>query len=161
MNLLEKMVVTEEFCKRDDVYNIKIGGDGGWDHVNASGHNVPLKEQYLHLSPEQKIALHKKSVRTRSNWSREYRENYTRHQSITALIWHQKHPGYFAGERNPMYGHVDSEETRQKKIMNHLGSKNSQYGKMWICNDLTKESTRIMKSDPIPEGWRKGRICKK
>ena len=29
MNLLEKMVVTEEFCKRDDVYNIKVGGDGG------------------------------------------------------------------------------------------------------------------------------------
>lgn len=34
MNLLEKLVVTEEFCRRDDVYNIKVGGDGGWDHVN-------------------------------------------------------------------------------------------------------------------------------
>lgn len=60
-----------------------------------------------------------------------------------------------------MYGHVDSEETHKKRVLNHLGEKNSQYGKMWICNDLTKESTRIMKSDPIPEGWRKGRICKK
>ena len=36
MNLLEKMVVTEEFCKREDVYNIKIGGDGGWDYINSN-----------------------------------------------------------------------------------------------------------------------------
>lgn len=34
MNLLEKLVVTEEFCARPDTYNIKVGGDGGWDHVN-------------------------------------------------------------------------------------------------------------------------------
>ena len=31
MNLLEKCVVTEDFCKRKDVYNIKLGGAGGWD----------------------------------------------------------------------------------------------------------------------------------
>ena len=29
---------------------------------------------------------------------------------------------------------------------------------MWICNDLTKENRKIKKTDPIPEGWRKGRI---
>lgn len=34
MNLLEKMVVTAEFCAREDVYNINIGGDGGWHYVN-------------------------------------------------------------------------------------------------------------------------------
>ena len=36
MNLLERMVVTSEFCAREDVYNIKEGGDGGWDYVNLS-----------------------------------------------------------------------------------------------------------------------------
>ena len=34
MNLLEKMVVTPEFCAREDVYNIKEGGEGGWDIIN-------------------------------------------------------------------------------------------------------------------------------
>ena len=34
MNLLEKMVVTPEFCSRKDVYNINVGGDGGWNYVN-------------------------------------------------------------------------------------------------------------------------------
>lgn len=34
------------------------------------------------------------------------------------------------------------------------------YGKMWICNDETHESKSILKTDPIPEGWKKGRFCK-
>lgn len=29
MNLLEKTVVTPEFCQRDDTYNLKAGGEGG------------------------------------------------------------------------------------------------------------------------------------
>ena len=28
------MVVTPEFCAREDVYNIKEGGEGGWDIIN-------------------------------------------------------------------------------------------------------------------------------
>ena len=38
MNLLEKMVVTEEFYAREDVYNIKVGGEGGWDYINNALH---------------------------------------------------------------------------------------------------------------------------
>ena len=38
MNLLEKTVVTQEFCNRDDVYNINEGGEGGWNYVNTMFH---------------------------------------------------------------------------------------------------------------------------
>ena len=34
MNLLEKMIVTKEFCDREDTYNLNVGGDGGWNYVN-------------------------------------------------------------------------------------------------------------------------------
>ena len=34
MNLLEKLVVTPEFCARKDTYNINVGGDGGWYYSN-------------------------------------------------------------------------------------------------------------------------------
>ena len=33
----EREIVNEEFLQRDDVYNIKLGGEGGWDHT----HNDP------------------------------------------------------------------------------------------------------------------------
>lgn len=29
----EREIVNEEFLQRDDVYNIKLGGEGGWDHT--------------------------------------------------------------------------------------------------------------------------------
>lgn len=35
MNLLEKCVVTQEFCDREDTYNINVGGDGGWSYINT------------------------------------------------------------------------------------------------------------------------------
>ena len=47
-----------------------------------------------------------------------------------------------------------------KKIGHQQGTNNSQYGSMWIT-DGTKENTRkISKNESIPEGYRKGRVCK-
>ena len=34
MNSKEAELVNEEFLKRDDVYNIKLGGEGGFDFIN-------------------------------------------------------------------------------------------------------------------------------
>ena len=58
-----------------------------------------------------------------------------------------------------------SEEAKQKrldtfkKIGHAQGKKNSQYGKMWITDGTKEGSRRIPKGDPIPEGFRKGRVC--
>ena len=114
MNLLEKMVVTEEFCKREDVYNIKIGGEGGWDYVNTSGKSVSLKQQYARLSSEQRKCLSKKAQATRKNWSIERKDMYKKLCRSNTLEWHANHLGYFAGERNPMYGCTHSDEARRK-----------------------------------------------
>lgn len=155
MNLLEKAVVTPEFCAREDTYNINVGGDGGWDYCNKNGKRVSIENQKY-----DKDARTKKRRQTMSNWSDEYRRLHKNNCRLNALNWHQKHPGYFAGERNPMYKHIYSAESRQKMSIGQSGSKNSQYGKMWICNDKTHESRKILKTDSIPFGWRKGRFCK-
>jgi len=56
---------------------------------------------------------------------------------------------------------MTKQKMHEAHIGKHVGKKNSNYGKMWICNDETHESKSIPKSDPIPKGWRKGRFCNK
>lgn len=38
----ESEIVNEEFVKLENTYNIKIGGSGGWDHVN---NDVPFRTE--------------------------------------------------------------------------------------------------------------------
>ena len=155
MNQKEAELVNEEFVKRDDTYNVIVGGsNGSWQKIHDAGlhklggvnaikkHGSPWFSFWNSLSDEEKVQWKQNHVNTiyrLANWSKE-------------------HPEHFIGENNPMYGHVYTEETLRKMSENHKGKKNSQFGTMWICNDLTKENRKIKKTDPIPKGWRKGRI---
>ena len=150
MNILEKMVVTQDFCDREDTYNINVGGDGGWNYVNAIGHNIGFKYANDHHL-------------NNSGRKGKPQSEYQRKRCKEAIVLDRKlHPEKYdqTGEKNPMFGHIYTIETRQKLSISQSGSRNSQYGKMWICNDETKESKSIKKTDPIPDGWRKGRFCK-
>ena len=56
-------------------------------------------------------------------------------------------------------GKKHSEETKEKMSESKKGTgceeKNSQYGTIWITNEI--ENIKINKSDSIPSGYRKGR----
>lgn len=46
----EKELVTEEFCKQENTYNICPGGQGGWGYINSAGLNIRSeteKKNYL------------------------------------------------------------------------------------------------------------------
>lgn len=170
MNLLEKMVVTEEFCKREDVYNIKVGGEGGWDYIN----NKPTRHQHaLNSGNATKKSYHELNERKRQGILSEYdKQRIQRRSNASKLAWNslsndekslrcQKTSEglktFYKTHDSPMKGKTHSTVSKQKMSTNHQGKKNSQYGKMWICNDETHESRSILKTDTIPEGWRKGK----
>ena len=44
-----------------------------------------------------------------------------------------------------------------EEIKHSQGEKNSQFGRIWISNVLTKEVKRITINDNIPEGWVRGK----
>ena len=156
MNLLEHCIVTPEFCQREDVYNINEGGDGGWHHVNKN--NLGNK-----LTLQQKILGGKNGALTLSQKLKndtEFANQFSTTVSNGLKRFYINHPDAQAGKNNPMYKHSYSKETLQKMSKSHLGKKNCMSNKMWICNDLTHESKAILKTDPIPNSWRKGRFCK-
>ena len=149
----EAEIVDEEFVARLDTYNLKVGGDGGWDFCNATGKRVSIENQKCDIK-----ARTEKAQQTKENWSDEKRNAIRQKFSAAAKLYFEIHGHNWLGRNH-------SEMTKQKMheahIGKHVGKKNSNYGKMWICNDETHESKSIPKSDPIPKGWRKGRFCNK
>lgn len=147
----EGVLVTPDFLLRSDVYNLKCGGIGGWNHIN----NVPVEERTNVKSIRQQIASGELIAGGSTHWIDSGRlkvQTTARLNQPSATI------------------KALSLESRQKRketfaqIGHSRGEKNSQFGKIWISNILTKEVSRITINDIIPEGWvrgKKGHVPKK
>ena len=101
-----------------------------------------------------------KDLETKEQWSNMIRgfweRDEYREKQIPRLLEIQKTASVLG---NSGEGLKKKKET-YKKIGHQKGTNNSQYGSMWIT-DGTKEGTyKISKNDSIPEGYRKGRVCK-
>jgi hypothetical protein len=59
MFLREREIVSEDFIKRKDVYNIKCGGHGGWEYV----HNNKIKTNKWHTFDEEKKTHIKEKIK--------------------------------------------------------------------------------------------------
>lgn len=141
----EAEVVTEDFVKRPDTYNMHKGGPGGWDHYNGS------KE---HSENSRKGG--KKSAKRLNDFIAEQKANNTEWwQNWYATVVEQNRAKNSNGWSNFT---PDEYEQRRKQASNSaIGEGNSQFGKIWISNVLTKEIKRITIKDTIPQGWVRGK----
>ena len=145
MNDREKELVTEEFCLRKDTYNLCEGGKGGWSYVNQTGLNRSGDRS------SSDAALREHNNKMRGKPSTRPHEFFLR---MSKLAWEANPTPRFLGKKH-------SPETIARMCLSHKGqqvaSKNSQFGSMWITNDI--QNQKVKKDSPIPTGWRKGRIC--
>ncbi|ENP1742991.1 GIY-YIG nuclease family protein [Salmonella enterica] len=154
----EKNIVTEEFLKRPDVYNLKLGGEGGWDHLNTKEYLDKKKEASLKGAA---------AFKTRFENDLDLKEKYRKMGSERfKQLWdNPKYREKFLNTKS-FLGKTHTPETINKMKESHArnkhqqGEKNSQFGMMWIHSLDEKVSKRIKKTDPIPEGWFKGRKMK-
>lgn len=158
MNAKEAELVTEEFCLREDTYNLCPGGKGGWGYLNMTGLNRSVwHEQNLdtHMNKMSSLGnLRKKELfETDPEWKEKYSKTISENTKRQCEVY-----------GNPFKGRKHSKETKRKmseKISSKsIGSCNSQFGTIWVYSIEEKVSKKINKNDPIPDGWYKGRKIK-
>ncbi len=166
MNLLEKCVVTQDFCDRKDTYNINVGGDGGWSYVNSE--IGPYKKGSNKRHNAIILANKNRDLQQQANKCKEaFNQKKQNGQFVDFQLnvskglkkYKQLHPEWLVGENNPFYGKKHTTESKNK-MSNHAKEHNSMSGKIWICN-LDLEESKIWDANlPIPDGWIKGRHSK-
>ena len=143
MNQKEKELVTEDFCLRDDTYNLCVGGQGGFSYINRSGLNNSKRDVIAQMKKLADNRRGKRCLRTSKMMEERHRLGLVKYDNFT--------------------GKTHSEETKRiignKNSKRQSGSGNSQFGTCWITNGT--ENSKISKFDHIPDGWNKGRTLKK
>jgi len=153
MYSMESEIVNEDFVKDTETYNLKIGGEGGWDFINSTGINnsgdnatkAGLASKKSRITNPEKFVKNTKAVSERMK---------KRHKD--GLMSYDN----FKGKKH-------SEETK-KKISEGVSKKakgegNSQFGLIWIYNLEEKLSKKITKEELKTyenQGWIKGRKIK-
>lgn len=152
MNLLEKMVVNESFCERKDTYNIKIGGDGGFDYINKNNLNTS--------SEAHKIGglAYARKLKENANFRNKISNNLKKY-------W-REHPDRLKIHHCDWTGRHHTEDTKKKiseaRKGKNDGCKNQMYDTVWVSSEILKISFQIPTSmlyDYIGIGYIKGRVC--
>lgn len=148
----EKEVVTEEFLSREDVYNLRRGGGGGFDYINRLG-----------LNHNEASGRHPNTVKnyfTKEAGRRQYLTNKENKKGIYSPDFINPFTDSQIQKENARKAWSDSARLKRditkKRNQCSIGPNNSQYGTMWITDGITNR--KIKKNGILPEGWYKGRV---
>jgi len=164
---MESQLVNEEFIKRDDTYNLKIGGEGGFDHLNNCSEEHLERCKLGRKNANENGALDK--AQEALKWLREndpiWLENKTKKFKDSIKKHYEKNNGSFKGKKH-------TEEARKKiseaSSNREKGKGNSNYGMKWMNNNI--QSKKIKKEEIqhyLDNGWKFGKLkiecikCKK
>lgn len=146
----EAEIVNESFVSRTDTYNLKVGGEGGWDYINGN-----------------KDIIQKRGAKAAATTHEILRERYkddpkqwTSHMHTQEVYDKIKE----AKRLNPLphnwLGKKHTEETRKLMSESAKARGSNSTGTQWICNVTLKQNKKIKRGDPIPDGWKPGRKMK-
>lgn len=155
MNAKERELVTEDFCLREETYNLCVGGRGGFSYINREGltsfelKSTDVQEQ-IRANGRKSLTLWRKTDR--------YKREHPNHTKLAMKGWFKKY-----GKGNgPFKGKKHSIETKQKisktNSAKSIGHNNSQFGTMWITDGTNNK--KVQKEQKIPVGWKRGRTIK-
>lgn len=154
----EMTLVDESFVARQDTYNIKEGGLGGWDHINDGSEKHKKrcsKAGKVGGPPSMKqLREHMQVVLANPSLRKEYGQKISK-----GLKNHfTNRDGYF---KNMQHTKETKARIGAANAIHQRGKKNSQYGTCWIHNNnVSKKIEKDDLNEYLTEGWIKGRKIK-
>jgi len=138
---LEASLVTKLFVSKNTTYNQKVGGYGGFDHIDYTDPKFLRNARRSGLVGAKRTQEIIKEKRKDPKYDKEYRESMKK----------------FEGKK-----HTDQTKNKIGKAnsIHQLGKGNSQYGTCWIMNKSLKLNKKIKKEELSSfeeKGWIKGR----
>lgn len=115
---LEAELVTEEFVKLSTNYNLKPGGEGGWNFINENRLNVNSSKETSAKISKSQLARFKAGGKTTKGLKRPG-------VGLKSKETRLKNGGSYKGSNNPMYG-VDLRDILSEDAIKEWGSKISQ-----------------------------------
>lgn len=150
----EKELVTEDVLDSGACYNLKLGGDGGFDFINSNSLN---NSPDFNVRQDRMKVMHS-ALAKKMHDDPKFNADVKSKKKASALIGYEKwRELYPTGVWN---GRVHTEESKQKirnsSVGKHNGFKNSQFGSKWITDGSLNQ--KIKKDQEIPHGWKAGRV---
>jgi group I intron endonuclease len=143
---MERKIVTEEFVKSKNTYNLGIGGSGG-NRVGKDHHTHSLSNM---TSMSEKAKASWNDVTSRGERVKKLATRNSKLHKIGIL------------KRPDWTGRKHKESTKQKisekNSKNRTGEANHRFGKCWITDGTINRS--VCKEAELPDGWRYGRVMK-
>lgn len=144
MNAKEAELVNEEFVANTTNYNIALGGQGGWYHINS----IRTEEEHREIS--------KLGGLSGGEFLKEYTQTDEYKSANSDRMKIKWELGHYADMQMPStLGLKYSDETKKLISISQSGAKNSQFGTIWITNGTANK--KIKSTDSIPNGWYRGR----
>lgn len=146
----ESEIVNDDFLAEENTYNLKRGGFGGFDFINAKKLNVKngFAKGTAKKFSEKGVAKRKLLIEKNPNWQAE------RNKVTSAAL--KGRPSPFKGKTHSLESKIKMKES----CVDRSGEKNSQFGTCWIYHELV--GNRKCKKDLLPfyidQGWLKGRF---
>jgi len=163
LRLREAALITETCLKDPKCMNIKLGGDGGWDHIIANSKQHSLTSA---VGGKKGGAVHRQRCESDPAYKQKYAKSGAKvireHGGFDKLK--EKDPEAFAAICTLATEAAKSEKAKAKRKAtfienNHQqGEKNSQYGSCWISKDgIVIKVSKLRLDTFIADGWNRGR----